>query len=60
MQTKPATLLVNGKPARASYDVKEGDVLEITLGSRNLKAQVLQVKETVRKDDAALLYKIVD
>ena len=53
-------VLVNGKPARASYDVKEGDVLEITLGSRNLKAQVLQVKETVRKDDAALLYKIVD
>ena len=53
-------VLVNGKPARASYDVKEGDVLEITLGSRNLKAQVLQVKETVRKDDAALLYKIDD
>lgn len=51
---------VNGKPARASYDVKVGDVLEISFGSRLFKAQVTSVAETVKKDDAAGLYKIID
>ncbi len=51
---------VNGKPARASYDVKIGDVLEISFGTRNVKAEVLAVNETVKKDDAALLYKIIE
>ena len=36
---------VNGKPARASYDVKEGDIIEITLGAKPLKVRVLDVKE---------------
>ena len=36
---------VNGKRAKASYDVKEGDVIEITFGQRTLKARVLNVKE---------------
>ena len=44
---------VNGKPARASYDVKVGDILEITLGARSVRVQVTEVKETVRKEDAA-------
>ncbi len=52
-------VIVNGKPARASYDVKAGDVIEITFGTRTVKAQVLDVAETVRKDDAAMLYKII-
>lgn len=51
---------VNGKPARASYDVKVGDVIEISFGSKNLKVQVTDVLETVRKDDVALLYKIIE
>ena len=49
-------IAVNGKPARASYDVKIGDVIEITLGSRSVKVRVLEVKETVRKDDANTMY----
>ena len=50
---------VNGRPAKASYDVKVGDVLEIGFGSRTIKAEVLSVLETVKKDDAALLYRLV-
>ncbi len=52
-------VIVNGKPARASYDVKIGDVIEITFGAREFKAEVLSVVETVKKDDAAMLYKII-
>lgn len=47
---------VNGKTARASYDVKIGDVIEITLGTRSVKVRVREVKETVRKDDAGAMY----
>lgn len=50
---------VNGKPARASYDVKVNDVIEIKLGSRSVKVRVCEVKETVRKDDAAAMYEAV-
>jgi ribosomal 50S subunit-recycling heat shock protein len=50
---------VNGKVARASYDIKVGDVIEIAFGTRNFKAEVLTVQETVKKDDAAAMYKIV-
>ena len=52
-------IAVNGKPARASYDVKIGDVIEITLGSRSVKVRVLEVKETVRKDDSNTMYEAV-
>ncbi len=51
---------VNGRQVKASYDVKVGDILEITFGSRTVKAEVLNVSEVVRKDDAALLYKIIE
>ncbi len=51
---------VNGKVARASYDVKIGDIIEIEFGTRIVKAQVLQVSETVKKDDAIGLYKIIE
>ncbi len=50
---------VNGKPARASYDVKVGDIIEITLGARTVKVRVTEVKETVRKEDAAAMYTAV-
>ncbi len=52
-------VLVNDKIARASYDVKVGDVLTIQFGTRELKAEVLAVHETVAKNDASLLYKIL-
>lgn len=52
-------VLVNDKVARASYDVKVGDVLTIQFGTRELKAEVLTVQETVAKNDAALLYKLL-
>ena len=50
---------VNGKPARASYDVKVDDIIEITLGARTVKVKVTEVKETVRKEDAATMYTAV-
>ncbi len=52
-------ITVNGKVARASYDVKVGDVIEITLGSRSVKVKVTEVKEVVRKEDAATMYEAV-
>ncbi len=52
-------VLVNGKAARASYDVKPGDVLSIQLGARELRAEVVSVQETVPKNDASLLYKLL-
>lgn len=53
-------VLANGKPARASYEVKEGDLLEIMLGERVLKAKVLSVTEYAKKGEAAELYQIVE
>jgi len=52
-------VLVNGKPARASYDVKVDDILELQLGSRSVKAQVLSVNEYARKEAAAEMYRIL-
>ena len=53
-------VVVNGKPARASYDVKEGDVLEIGLGARSVKVPVVSVLEVDAKNDAALLYRVLE
>ena len=50
---------VNGKLARASYDVKAGDIIEIIMGQNVTKVQVLNVAETVRKEDASSMYKIL-
>ncbi len=50
---------VNGKIARASYDVKIGDIIEISFGAKNFKAEVIGVKETVKKEDAESLYRLV-
>ncbi len=51
-------VLVNGKPARASYEVRMGDIIEIMIG-KPLKVRVLEIKEAVKKDDAAALYEVV-
>ncbi len=50
-------VFVNGKPAKPSYDVKQGDLLELHFGTRVLKVEVLAVAEAVRKDDASALYR---
>ena len=50
---------VNGKIARASYDVKVGDVIEISMGQNVTRARVINVAETVRKEDAAAMYEIL-
>lgn len=51
---------VNGRQAKASYDVKIGDVIEITFGEKTLKIEVTDVKETVGKDLAQTLYKVLE
>ena len=43
---------VNGRTVKASYDVAVGDVIEISFGSRNVKAEVLDIQETTKKDEA--------
>ncbi len=50
---------VNGKPAKASLDVKAGDVIEIAFGTNTTRVEVLDVKETVRKDDAQSMYRVL-
>lgn len=52
-----ARVTVNGKPAKASHDVKVGDVLRITFGAKTLAVEVLAVAEAVRKDDASAMYR---
>ena len=48
---------VNGRVVKASYDVKIGDKLEITMGPRTIAVEVLVVADNVRKDDACAMYK---
>jgi len=49
---------VNGKVAKASADVKPGDIVEIQFGSNRTKFEIVEVKEVVRKEEAAHMYKI--
>lgn len=50
-------VMVNGKTARASLSVKEGDIIEISFGNKITKVMVLDVQETSRKEEAKELYK---
>ncbi len=50
-------VLVNDKVAKASVNVKAGDIIEIQFGTRSVKVEVLNVQETVKKDEAQELYK---
>ena len=50
-------VLVNGKTAKASVNVKAGEAIEIQFGSKAVKVEVLDVQETVRKEDAKELYR---
>jgi len=50
-------VLVNGRPARASLNVKTGDIIEIQFGTNSVRVEVLDVQETVRKDEARELFR---
>ena len=51
---------VNGRRAKASYDVKVGDEISVTFGERTLKIRVLEVRDTVAKADAASMYEVIE
>lgn len=53
-------IVVNGKAARASYDVKVGDIIEINMGQKPLKVKVLNVTEYTTKENAADNYVVVE
>ena len=52
-------VLVNDKPAKASLNVKAGDMIEIQFGAKAVQVEVLDVQETVKKDEAKELYRYI-
>ena len=50
---------VNGKVARASYEIKVGDVIDIQMGSNHIKAEVVTVSEYATKESASSMYKLI-
>lgn len=53
-------IIVNGRAARASYDVKIGDKLEINLGNRIFRVEVININEYAKKEEASSMYKIIE
>lgn len=51
---------VNGRKVKASYDVKTGDVIELTMGERRIKARALSVDERTGKDAAREMYELIE
>lgn len=51
---------VNDKIARASYDVKVGDIIEINMGQKPLKVKVISISDYVKKDEAANYYQVIE
>lgn len=49
-------VMINGKVAKASADVKAGDIIEISFGNKQVKIRVISVQETIRKEEAADLF----
>lgn len=52
-------VMVNGREAKASYQVKIGDIIEISLGNKAIKVRVDDISEVVKKDVAALMYTVI-
>lgn len=50
-------VLVNDKPVKASFSVKEGDIIEVLFGSKSVKAEVLRIAETTKKDESKELFR---
>ena len=53
-------IAVNGRVVKASYNVKVGDIIEVSFGQRTLKVRVTDVREVVGKDTASELYEVID
>jgi ribosomal 50S subunit-recycling heat shock protein len=53
-------IAVNGRVVKASYNVKVGDIIEVSFGQRTLKVRVTDVKDVVKKDDAVTLYEVIE
>lgn len=53
-------IAVNGRVVKASYNVKVGDIIEVSFGQRTLKVRVTDVKEVIKKDDATTLYEVLE
>ena len=54
-----ARIFVNGKAAKASYNVKLGDMITVTFGIKTVTVRVLEIKETTKKADATSMYEVV-
>lgn len=52
-------VMINGKPAKASANVREGDIITISFGNRDVKVEVLDVQETVKKEEAKELFRYI-
>lgn len=52
-------VLVNDKPAKASVNIKTGDIIAINFGNKTVRVEVLDVQETVKKDEAKELFKYI-
>ena len=52
-------VMVNGRPVKASYDVKVDDVIEIGFGTKSVKARVTGVNESIKKEDAGCMYELL-
>ena len=53
-------IVVNGKVARASYDVKPGDLIEIAFGGRTLRVRVTEIRDSTKKADAGAMYEVIE
>lgn len=51
---------VNGRAAKASYDVKIGDIIEVSFGGRTVRIQVTNIVDTTKKADAADMYRVLE
>ena len=54
-----AHISVNGKTVKASYDVKPGDIIEVSFGAKTLKVKVTDIKDSTKKNDAQTMYEVM-
>ena len=52
-------VMVNGKPAKPGHEIKENDIIEITIASNSIKVKVINIKEHTRKEEAKEMYQIL-
>jgi ribosomal 50S subunit-recycling heat shock protein len=52
-------VMLNGKPAKASVQVKVGDIIEINFGNKTVKAEILDLQDTTKKDEAKDLFRYI-